>query len=169
MGQGLLLIHLVCVSLINVGSGFYQNLNFSFLGQLFQYYLLGLNACRLRFASMGNGESIKIYGDNWLPIASFSGVHDPLPSEFQNASVSSLINHQTRTWDLEILSTTLTPFEADLVQKITLSRGQSRDVLFWPFVQSGIYSVKSSYYFLKFEARFTATQVQAPLDHPKPP
>ena len=118
---------------------------------------------------MGNGESIKIYGDNWLPIASFSGVHDPLPSEFQNASVSSLINHQTRTWDLEILSTTLTPFEADLVQKITLSRGQSRDVLFWPFVQSGIYSVKSSYYFLKFEARFTATQVQAPLDHPKPP
>ena len=79
---------------------------------------------------MGNGESIKIYGDNWLPIASFSGVHDPLPSEFQNASVSSLINHQTRTWDLEILSTALTPFEADLVQKITLSRGQSRDVLF---------------------------------------
>ena len=53
MGQGLLLILLVRVSLINVGLGFYQNLNFSFLGQLFQYCLLGLKACWLRFASFG--------------------------------------------------------------------------------------------------------------------
>ena len=29
----------------------YQNLNFSFLGQIFQYYLLGLKACQLRFTS----------------------------------------------------------------------------------------------------------------------
>ena len=36
-----------------LGQGFYQNLNFSFLRQVFQYCLLGLNACRLRFASFG--------------------------------------------------------------------------------------------------------------------
>ena len=30
-----------------------KNLNFSFLGQLFQYCLLGLKTCRLRFASFG--------------------------------------------------------------------------------------------------------------------
>ena len=53
MGQGLLLIHLVCVLLTNVGLGFYQNLNFSFLRQVFQYCLLDLKACRLRFASFG--------------------------------------------------------------------------------------------------------------------
>ena len=64
----MLLIPLVRVSLINVGLGFYQNLNFSFLGQVFQYFcwvskhvdwgsqhipifLLGLKACLLRFAS----------------------------------------------------------------------------------------------------------------------
>ena len=34
---------------------FYKNLNLSFLGQLFQYCLLGLKACRLRFVSMGVG------------------------------------------------------------------------------------------------------------------
>ncbi|KAK9997383.1 hypothetical protein SO802_022069 [Lithocarpus litseifolius] len=117
---------------------------------------------------VGDGESIKIYGDNWLPTATNSGIHGPLPLEFQNASVSSLINHQTHTWDLDALSTALSPFEADLVQKITLSRGQSMDVLFWPFVQSGIYSVKSGYYFLKSEIR-TATQAQAITDQPKPP
>ena len=28
-----------------LGQGLYQNLNFSFLGQIFQYYLLGLKVC----------------------------------------------------------------------------------------------------------------------------
>ena len=36
-----------------MGQGFYQNLSFSFLGKIFQYYLLGLKACWLRFASFG--------------------------------------------------------------------------------------------------------------------
>ena len=36
-----------------MGQGFYQNLSFSFLGQIFQYYLLGLKAYQLRFASGG--------------------------------------------------------------------------------------------------------------------
>ena len=64
-------IHLVRDSIIITGSRCYtytfgscfdykrwgrvsvKNLNFSFLGQLFQYYLLGLKACRLRFTSFG--------------------------------------------------------------------------------------------------------------------
>ena len=91
---------------------------------------------------VGDGESIKIYGDNWLPTTSLSNVHGPLPSKFQNATVSSLINHQTHTWDLEVLSIALTPFEAELVQKITLSRGQSRDVLFW-HLSSQVYTQSS--------------------------
>ena len=39
IGQGPLLIHLIHVSFINIGSGLYQNLNFSF--QVFQYYFVG--------------------------------------------------------------------------------------------------------------------------------
>ena len=31
-----------------------KNLNFSFLGQVFQYWLLGFKACQLRFASYSN-------------------------------------------------------------------------------------------------------------------
>ena len=104
-----------------------------------------------------------------LPNATLSGVHGPLLPEFQNATISSLINHHIRTWDLPLLYTAVSPTEAELVQKITLSRGQSDDVLFWPFVQSGNYSVKSNYYFLKSETRSTYTHAQAPPDHPKPP
>ena len=41
------------IQLQPLGRGYYQNLNFSFLGQVFQYYLLDFKACWLRFASFG--------------------------------------------------------------------------------------------------------------------
>ena len=45
---------LVRVSFIDVGSGFsIKNMNFSFLGQVFQYCLFGLKACQLVVASFG--------------------------------------------------------------------------------------------------------------------
>ena len=37
-----------------MGQGSIKNLNFSFLGQVFQYCLLSLKACRLRFATYSN-------------------------------------------------------------------------------------------------------------------
>ena len=45
------------------------------------------------------------------------------------------------------------PIEADLIQKISLSCGCSKDVLYWPYVQSGQYSVKLGYFFLKSDTR----------------
>ena len=72
----MLLIPLVRVSLINVGSRFYQNLNFSFLGQVFQYCLLGLKACRLRFASFGiRAQVLKI---SFLSLLSFVSCYHPI-------------------------------------------------------------------------------------------
>ena len=46
-----------------LGQGFYQNLNFSILGQVFQNYLLGLKGCWLRFASFGirKGEALLFF------------------------------------------------------------------------------------------------------------
>ena len=37
-----------------MGQGSIKNMNFSFLGQVFQYWLLGFKACQLRFASYSN-------------------------------------------------------------------------------------------------------------------
>ena len=45
-----------------MGQGFYQNLSFSFLGQIFQYYLLGLKTCRLRFELGGCSLSFPKWG-----------------------------------------------------------------------------------------------------------
>ena len=43
------------------------------------------------------------------------------------------------------------PEEAELVKRIPLSRHPVNDKLFWPWTQSGTYSCKSGYRFLKME------------------
>ena len=66
-------IHLVHVSFIDVGLGIsIKNLNFSFLGQGFQFCLLGLKGCRLRFAS---GFLLKMFNIHFLQEDRFNRVH----------------------------------------------------------------------------------------------
>ncbi|KAL0016322.1 hypothetical protein SO802_003391 [Lithocarpus litseifolius] len=117
---------------------------------------------------VGNGESIKIWGANWLPTTSTSGVHGPLKVEFQEAKVSSLIDPVSCTWMSHVLVSALSPTDVELVQKISLSRGQAEDALFWPYVQSGQYTAKSGYFFLKTKLRSTPTTICNPPIQPKP-
>ena len=105
---------------------------------------------------VGNGESIKLWGDRWLPFLSHTSLQGPLVAELQEATVSYLINLATSSWDSSILCRLFSQHEATEVQKIQLSQQPSEDALFWPFVQSGVYSAKSGYYFLKTKARMSA-------------
>lgn len=91
----------------------------------------------------GNGKSIKLWGDKWLPSLSCPSLQGPLVAELQEATVSSLINPATRSWDPSFLSRVFNQEEASEIQKIHLSRQPCDDALFWTFVQSGIYAAKS--------------------------
>lgn len=66
---------------------------------------------------VGTGEDIKIWGDNWLPSLTSPRVYGPLNSDFQEATVSTLINPLTRSCDTTLLHCALNPTEADLLQK----------------------------------------------------
>jgi len=70
----------------------------------------------------------------------------------------------TRQWDLELLATNFCPEEVVLVKKIPLSRHYMEATLIWLHVQSGLYSVKSGYQFLKTEG----TLLQDSLGSPNP-
>ena len=66
-------IPLVHVSFVDVGSGIsIKNLNFSFLGQVFQYCLLSLKVYRLRFAL---GFLLKMFHIHFLQEDRFNRVH----------------------------------------------------------------------------------------------
>ncbi|KAL4621953.1 hypothetical protein ACB092_06G264100 [Castanea dentata] len=65
---------------------------------------------------VGDGESIKIWGDKWLPSLQTPTVHGPLMAELQEAKVSSLINLVTRQWKSLLLQNSFIAEEADKIR-----------------------------------------------------
>ena len=92
-----------------------------------------------------------MWGDNWLPSLSHPRIQGPLIAEMQEAKVISLINPITHQWKSTLISSAFNQDVCELIQQIQLSKTPAEDALFWPFVQSGKYSAKSGYFFLKQE------------------
>ena len=59
------------------------------------------------------------------------------------------IDNNMCKWDAEMLNGVLIPAEAELVQRIPLSRCQTEDVLYWSFTADRQYNCKFGYKFLK--------------------
>ena len=69
----------------------------------------------------------------------------------QEATVDTLIDQQSRSWDVDILKGFFALLEVDLILKIPLSPNYVKDKIFWSHTANGIYSVKSGYNFLAKE------------------
>ncbi|KAL0007021.1 hypothetical protein SO802_008523 [Lithocarpus litseifolius] len=101
---------------------------------------------------IGNGQKVKIWQHSWLPIKHTTRVSSPILLEgWEEATVEILINEDTQTWNEDAIDGLFVPEEAALIKKIQLSRHLTEDKLFWPWTQSGKYSFKSAYRFLKYE------------------
>uniref|UniRef100_A0A7N2MU32 Reverse transcriptase domain-containing protein n=1 Tax=Quercus lobata TaxID=97700 RepID=A0A7N2MU32_QUELO len=112
---------------------------------------------------VGNGEKINIWQQRWLPRK-----HPPyLPicpiQDFENSSVSCLIDQSTRQWKADLVDGLFNEEDAELVKSIPLSQGEAEDVLFWPYTKNGVYTCKSGYRFLKEEAEREVTNQVPPL------
>ena len=70
---------------------------------------------------VGNGESIKLWGDKWLLSLQSLSLQSPLTAELQNAIVSSLINPSTHQWDIQLLPNLFNQVEANQIAQIPLT------------------------------------------------
>ena len=70
---------------------------------------------------------------------------------WEETTVNVLINKESQTWNEQLVDGLFVPKEAELVKKIPLSRHSVDDKMFWPWTQSGAYTCKSGYRFLKME------------------
>ena len=94
---------------------------------------------------VGNGNSIRIWHDRWIPIPS-AGVPITPPNELpEDACVSSLIQVDTGLWNKELVERAFIPSEASLILSTTLSSRAPNDLLVWGGEKSGKYSVRSAY------------------------
>lgn len=63
-----------------------------------------------------------------------------------NATVSELINGDTKWWDSTLLETIFTKEEVHLIQSLPVSHLNREDVRVWRGTNTGLFSVRSAYY-----------------------
>lgn len=101
---------------------------------------------------MGNGKSIRIWKDKWLPIPSSYKVTSPMSIFHEEARVEELIDANSGSWKQEILSQVFLPHEAEIIGGITLSSNLQNDRQIWAPIATGLFSVRSAYWVAKEEA-----------------
>jgi hypothetical protein len=94
---------------------------------------------------VGNGASINIWTDAWLPNSVTRKVLTPKGGIILS-KVEELIHPITGMWDLQLLSDNFSQIDVNRIQAIPLSRWESEDVMAWHFSKNGMFSVKSAYH-----------------------
>ncbi|KAK3212040.1 hypothetical protein Dsin_016746 [Dipteronia sinensis] len=92
---------------------------------------------------VGDGSSIRIFKDQWIPRPSTFKPITPNPGS--DSLVSALIDVDPPEWKLDLINQTFLPADKEIIISIPLSFSGGPDSLTWHFEKSGVFSVKSGY------------------------
>ncbi|KAL0408340.1 UNVERIFIED_CONTAM: hypothetical protein Sradi_1768400 [Sesamum radiatum] len=95
---------------------------------------------------IGSGETVKIWGDPWIPRPSTFRPVTAAPNGLQHAVVAALVDPLTKDWDVELLNGIFTPEDKEEITKIPLGREHQPDSICWHYTRTGMFSVRSAYY-----------------------
>lgn len=93
---------------------------------------------------VGDGSSINIWEQKWVPNVSTSKVVSPRLNS-QVTWVSELFLPNSKIWDVNLLKATFYPWEAEEISRIHVSPHCQTDAYVWPLTSNGDYSVRSAY------------------------
>ena len=94
---------------------------------------------------VGDGQNINVWNDPWLPRPWGFKLITPKIEDLEDLEVSSLIDRQTRTWDLEILQQIFLPQDVETICSIPISVRNAEDTVIWHFHPRGEFTVNSAY------------------------
>jgi hypothetical protein len=100
--------------------------------------------------SIGPGDSINIWSDNWTPGLGTLKPMIRLPCA-QVEKVSDFFVPGTRICNDQLVRTSFCAFEAEEVLKLRPGIRMDEHVLSWAFEKNGLFSVRSCYRLLKHE------------------
>ncbi|XP_018853114.2 uncharacterized protein LOC109015083 [Juglans regia] len=98
---------------------------------------------------VGNGCNIKIWVDKWLPQTASGKVESARQDSDIQARVSSLIDPDTKTWNLPQIEEVLGEEEAKLIIQIPLNASHILDKLIWRSATDGLFTVRRAYHLHK--------------------
>ena len=94
---------------------------------------------------IGNGESIHIWKDRWIPTSESFRVISPVGVHSGLEKVPSLLDIDRRAWDVVKVRNTLPSHEAKVVKSIPISISLPEDSIIWAWTPNGRFTVKSTY------------------------
>ena len=101
--------------------------------------------CKGLIKKVGTSSSISVWNDPWIPATRPRPANKNLQNSYPDLTVDSLINSESRTWNLQAIWALIDPHDAQIIESIPLSRHQMDDRNGWHFTNNGKYSVKSGY------------------------
>ena len=116
---------------------------------------------------IGNGASVSIKKDKWLPDRCYRMVISPLPNIPPDAKVSSLIDSTSCAWKSDVVHQNFLPHEAKIILSIPLSFKLPNDSLIWSKTPSSLLIARSAYKLLAFDLQPTTlvAQILTPRSH----
>jgi hypothetical protein len=100
---------------------------------------------------IGNGATIRIKQDRWIPGVSPTSLCTLVPLT-DGQTVDSLLIEGGRSWDEPKVRSIFEEDVAEVVLQIPLSHQGGEDFLSWPHNRIGVYTVRSAYYFARSDA-----------------
>lgn len=94
---------------------------------------------------IGDGNSVKIWGDKWLPDRANAMIQTPPFPFLQDAPVSALFNEDNSSWDEEVIRDIFVERDVDLILSIPLPLVKRNDKLIWNDDRNGSFTVKGCY------------------------
>ena len=93
---------------------------------------------------IGDGESTKIWEDNWLPR---SHARRPIACLIDDPPrlVAELIDHTSSTWNENLVRSVFIPLDAEAILQSPLCTRQVDDFWAWAEERKGFFSVRSAY------------------------
>ena len=95
---------------------------------------------------LGNGESIRIWGDKWLPKPSTFMVSSPRLFMPHDMKVGELINKEEALWKADAIDALFALHEAEVIKAIPINSHLPEDKLIWAWSNNGVFSVNNAYW-----------------------
>ncbi|CAI9785558.1 unnamed protein product [Fraxinus pennsylvanica] len=100
------------------------------------------DGCRFR---VGNGSSIRIWHDPWLPSPSQGFITLEPSSGREDTTVDQLILPGENSWDYDLLADLFSEEDRGQIMKIPLTVHGREDQMYWIHDKKGVYSIRSGY------------------------
>lgn len=94
---------------------------------------------------IGDGHSIKIWGDKWLPNVG-SLVVSPVSILHSDALVSELVDPSLLGWNCSLIDKIFSVSEARIIKNIPLCPSLPLNKIIWNDTSNGMFSVRSAYH-----------------------